>query len=56
MVAVGEQVLLVAGGISVFEVLEIVDDTTAMVQAVDEAPGRYPFPAPISHLVPAPTS
>ncbi|WP_169332757.1 hypothetical protein [Nocardia araoensis] len=53
MVQVGDRVLLVAGGVSVFEVLELEDDEHAIVQAVLEAPGRYPFSVRNETLVPA---
>ncbi|MGV9668404.1 hypothetical protein [Nocardia niigatensis] len=53
MVNVGDRVLLVAGGASVFEVREI-DGDTALVESIEtEAPGRYPFPARLAGLVPA---
>ncbi|MEU4841706.1 hypothetical protein [Nocardia testacea] len=49
---VGDRVLLVAGGQSVFEVLEV-DGDRAVVESVQvDAPGRYPFSAPLSALVP----
>jgi hypothetical protein len=53
MVHVGDRVRLVAGGISVFEVLELKDDEHAIVQAVLEAPGRYPFSVRTETLVAA---
>ncbi|CAM4486744.1 hypothetical protein NONI108955_34270 [Nocardia ninae] len=54
MVDVGDRVL-VAGGASVFEVLEI-DGEHALVESIQaDAPGRYPFPARVSELVPVDT-
>ncbi|MEU5763971.1 hypothetical protein [Nocardia sp. NPDC047648] len=53
MVQVGDRVLLVAGGVSVFEILEFEDDEHAIVQAVLEAPGRYPFSVRTETLVAA---
>lgn len=53
MVQVGDKVLLVANGVSVFQVLELEDDTHAIVEAVLDAPGRYPFSVRIDSLVPA---
>ncbi|WP_306355809.1 MULTISPECIES: hypothetical protein [unclassified Nocardia] len=53
VVAVGDRVRLLAGGVSVFEVVEVRDDGTTLVQAAEDAPGRYPFPTPTVHLVPA---
>ncbi|MEV6071841.1 hypothetical protein AB0L82_35330 [Nocardia sp. NPDC052001] len=52
MTSVGDRVLLVVGGVSIFEVLDIAGDT-ATVQSVADVPGRYPFPARVSALVPA---
>lgn len=53
----GDRVHLIAGGVHVFEVLEIGVDGNpeqALVQAVGaESPGIYPFPTSIRHLVPA---
>ncbi|WP_280357501.1 hypothetical protein [Nocardia otitidiscaviarum] len=55
MVNVGDQVLLVTGGHSVFKVIEI-DGDQAIVESVDtDAPGRYPFPARVASLVPVDT-
>lgn len=48
---VGDRVLLVSGGVSVFEILELHGDQ-ALVEAIQaDAPGRYPFETPIEHLV-----
>lgn len=55
MVAVGDVVKLGEAGVSRFRVLEI-DDDTALIETVDlaeGAPGRYPWPARLSELVPA---
>ncbi|WP_181062523.1 hypothetical protein [Nocardia cyriacigeorgica] len=52
MANVGDRVYLVAGGVSVFEVLDI-DGEHALVQSVQEAPGKYPFRTIVSYLVPA---
>ncbi|MGY1965523.1 hypothetical protein [Nocardia abscessus] len=53
MVQVGDKVLLVAGGVSVFEVLEFEDEDHAVVQAVLDSPGSYPFSVRTDTLVPA---
>ncbi|MGY2148829.1 hypothetical protein ACW9HM_05065 [Nocardia gipuzkoensis] len=53
MVQVGDKVLLVASGVSVLRVLELEDDTHALVESVLDAPGRYPFSVRIDSLVPA---
>lgn len=52
MVAVGDVVKLGEAGVSRFRVLEL-DDTTALIETVDDAPGRYPWPARLSELHPA---
>ncbi|NEW42509.1 hypothetical protein [Nocardia cyriacigeorgica] len=53
-VHVGDRVLLVVGGVSVFEVRDVLDPQHALVESVEEdAPGRYPFLARIVDLVPA---
>ncbi|MEU6832129.1 hypothetical protein ABZ894_26065 [Nocardia beijingensis] len=44
--------LLVASGVSVLRVLELEDDTHALVESVLDAPGRYPFSVRIDSLVP----
>ncbi|MGY2033124.1 hypothetical protein [Nocardia gipuzkoensis] len=54
MVQVGDKVLLVVSGVSVFQVLELEDDTHALVESVLDEPGRYPFSVRIDSLVPAP--
>lgn len=51
MVSEGEHVLLVAGGVSVFRVVEV-DGDRAVVEPVEETPGGYRFPTPIAQLVP----
>lgn len=45
----GDRVLLVAGGRSVFEIVEIQDDR-AIVRPVQDAPGAYPFSHPLEAL------
>ncbi|MFB8001529.1 hypothetical protein [Nocardia sp. NPDC056000] len=52
MVNVGDRVLLVVGGVSIFEVLDVAGEI-ATVQSIDDVPGRYPFPARVSALIPA---
>ncbi|WP_167837836.1 hypothetical protein [Nocardia altamirensis] len=50
---IGDQVLLVVGGQSVFEILEI-DGDNALVQSIEvDVPGRYPFTARLAELVAA---
>lgn len=49
---VDDRVLLVAGGQSVFTILEIDDDGYALVKSVTDAPGSYPFPVRLTDLVP----
>ena len=38
-------------GASVFEIVELLDDGRALIQAVSAAPGRYPFSCEVSSLV-----
>ncbi|WP_433734874.1 hypothetical protein ACQP0C_41865 (plasmid) [Nocardia sp. CA-129566] len=53
MVNVGDKVLLVVGGVSVFEVLEM-DGDRAVVESVEKnAPGCFPFSTEVAILVPA---
>ncbi|MFI1919371.1 hypothetical protein [Nocardia sp. NPDC020380] len=52
MVSVGDRVLLVAGGQSVFEVREMDGDHAIVESAEVDTPGRYPFPARVANLVP----
>ncbi|WP_433759542.1 hypothetical protein [Nocardia sp. CA-135398] len=53
MVNVGDRVLLAAGGVSKFEVLEL-DGDRAIVESVEKAaPGTYPFSTEAALLVPA---
>lgn len=53
MVSVGDRVLLVAGGVSVFEVLEL-DSNSAVVESVEKsAPGCFRFRTEVAALVPA---
>ncbi|MGW4719457.1 hypothetical protein [Nocardia sp. NPDC004260] len=52
----GSLIHLVAGGVSVFRIIEIGVDgdlTKALVQAVADAPGSYPWPTDLTHAVPA---
>ncbi len=52
----GSLIHLVAGGVSVFRIIELGvdgDPTTALVQAVDDSPGTYPWPTDLAHAVPA---
>ncbi|MBA4858060.1 hypothetical protein [Nocardia farcinica] len=51
MVDVGDVVKLGDGGVSRFRVLEI-DGPTATVETIEDAPGRYPFPARVADLRP----
>ncbi|WP_280249224.1 hypothetical protein [Nocardia abscessus] len=53
MVQVGDKVLLVASGVSVFELLEFEYEDHAIVQAVLDSPGSYPFSVRADTLVPA---
>ncbi|MEV6071948.1 hypothetical protein AB0L82_35870 [Nocardia sp. NPDC052001] len=66
MVAVGDRVLLVAGAVQVFTVVEILDDTQALVRSAEVYTGeddekakalwegaRYAFPTPLALPVPA---
>ncbi|WP_191094447.1 hypothetical protein [Nocardia colli] len=47
--------LLVAGGISVFQVVEV-DEDHALVEPIrTDAPGGYSFPARVADLVPVDT-
>ncbi|MFR9773846.1 hypothetical protein [Nocardia sp. SC052] len=53
MVQVGDRVLLVANGVSVFEVLELDEEGYALVESVlEDSPGRYPFTVRADSLVP----
>ncbi|WP_051182734.1 hypothetical protein [Nocardia vinacea] len=53
MVSIGDRVLLVAGGVSVFTVVEL-DGDHAVVESIQaDAPGRYRFPVPTAELVAA---
>jgi hypothetical protein len=55
MVQVGDKVLLVANGVSVFEVLELDEEGYALVESVlEDSPGRYPFSVRAASLVPVP--
>ncbi|MBF6072082.1 hypothetical protein [Nocardia farcinica] len=51
----GDLVRVTESGISVFRIVQI-DGEQAFIEASElpeDAPGRYPFPVPLSHLVPA---
>jgi hypothetical protein len=51
---VGSRVKLIEGGVSVFRIVEMEadgDPTHVVVEPVEDAPGGYPFPTPIQHLV-----
>ncbi|WP_280336070.1 hypothetical protein [Nocardia wallacei] len=53
MLEIGQRVTIGARGVSVFEVVEIADDTHVVVQAVEPGvPGRYPFSMRVQDLVP----
>ncbi|MGY1980139.1 hypothetical protein [Nocardia gipuzkoensis] len=52
----GSLLHLVAGGVSVFRIIQIGvdgDPTKALVQAVGDAPGTYPLPTDLTRAVPA---
>lgn len=52
----GSLIHLVAGGVSVFRIVELGvdgDPTKALVQAVDDSPGPYPWTTDLTHAVPA---
>ncbi|PXX52773.1 hypothetical protein DFR70_13021 [Nocardia tenerifensis] len=51
----GDQVLLVAGGISVFQVVEVEGDHALVAPIQADAPGGYSFPARVAALVPVDT-
>lgn len=54
VIQVGDKVRIGESGQSVFEVQEV--DTVegrALIEAVGDAPGRYPFSMPLDRLVPA---
>ncbi|WP_228805822.1 hypothetical protein [Nocardia higoensis] len=52
MFEVNDQVRIRPAGVSVFRIVEI-DDEHALIESVDEAPGRYPFSVPLTDLHPA---
>jgi hypothetical protein len=52
MIEVGDQVLIVAGGVSVMRVLEVRDDGIAVIESVLDTPGTYSFEMEVRHLVP----
>ncbi|MFF7941529.1 hypothetical protein ACFZC5_17600 [Nocardia gamkensis] len=52
----GSLIHLVAGGVSVFRIIEVGldgDPSKALVQAVADTPGTYPFPTDLTYAVPA---
>ncbi|BDU00967.1 MULTISPECIES: hypothetical protein [Nocardia] len=52
----GSLIHLVAGGVSVFRIIEVGvdgDPSKALVQAVADTPGTYPFPTDLAYAVPA---
>ncbi|MFH5211735.1 hypothetical protein [Antrihabitans spumae] len=53
MIQVGELVKIHHEGSSVFAVQELREDGRALVEAVDDVAGRYPFTVNTSALVPA---
>jgi hypothetical protein len=53
---VGDRVQVKASPVSVFEVVEVAvdgDPDAVLIQAVDDAPGRYPWHYRASDLIPA---
>ena len=52
-IGIGQRVRIGEHGVSVFEVIEIEDETHVRIESVQlDAPGRYPFSMPISALYP----
>ncbi|WP_347870892.1 hypothetical protein [Rhodococcus sp. (in: high G+C Gram-positive bacteria)] len=50
----GDQVRIGAGGVSVFTIISIDEDTqTAIIESTADAPGKYPFPTKTVNLMPA---
>ncbi|MBF6522823.1 hypothetical protein IU411_21345 [Nocardia farcinica] len=49
---VNDQVRIRPAGVSVFRILEL-DDEHALIESVDDVPGRYPFSVPLTDLIPA---
>lgn len=50
---VGDRVRIRPGGVSVFTITEVSDeDGRLLIEAVDDAPGKYPFPMKPEDLVP----
>ena len=53
MIEIGQHVRIGEHGVSVFEVLEVEDETHVLIESVEEnSPGRYPFSMPNSALCP----
>lgn len=53
---VGSLIHVVAGGVSVFRIVEICvdgDSTKALVEAVADTPGTYPWPTDLTYAFPA---
>ncbi|MGW1740491.1 hypothetical protein ACWCPQ_16965 [Nocardia sp. NPDC001965] len=54
MIEIGDKVRIGESGGAVFVVQEVDDsEDRAVIEAADEAPGRYPFSMPLAALVPA---
>lgn len=51
--SVGDLVRIRPGGVSIFQVIAILDDEDVLVVAVAHAPGRYPYLMRATALVPA---
>ena len=56
MVQVGDHVRIHRDGKSVFVVAAIEDDGRGLVEALGDAPGKYPFSCRLASLVPAENS
>ncbi|BDC70385.1 hypothetical protein KAREA_03000 [Prescottella equi] len=50
---IGGRVRIRLGGASVFTIVEVGEDDRFLIEAVEEAPGRYPFSMKSEDLVPA---
>lgn len=49
-IGVGQRVRIGEHGVSVFEVLEIEDEGHALIESIEDVPGRYPFSMRIGDL------
>ncbi|WP_039973280.1 hypothetical protein [Rhodococcus qingshengii] len=50
----GDQVKIGTGGVSVFTIISIDEDTqTAIIESTADARGKCPFPTKLANLVPA---